>query len=173
MQEKMIKKNIYSKKFLAAFDGLMHLEGGYCNDSKDSGGETKFGICKRQYPNLDVKNITLNDAKKIYHNDYWNGYRYNQIKSTQVASKIFHNTVNMGPKQSHIILQRALHAVECCEVVEDGIFGPKTLDATNKANKSALIAAIRSESAGFYRILVSQKPSQNKFIRGWLKRAYK
>jgi lysozyme family protein len=169
----MLRKTLYSKKFSTAFDDLMILEGGYCNDSQDSGGETKFGICKRRYPNLDVKNITLNDAKKIYHNDYWDGYGYNKIKSTQVASKIFNNTVNMGPKQSHIILQRALYAVECCDVVEDGIFGSRTLEATNKANKKALIAAIRSESAGFYRILVSQKPSQNKFIRGWLKRAYK
>ena len=34
-------------------------EGGYVNNSRDPGGETNFGISKRAYPNVDIKNLTL------------------------------------------------------------------------------------------------------------------
>ena len=46
-------------------------EGGYVNHPKDPGGETKYGICKRWYPHLDIKNLTREDAMKIYYEDYW------------------------------------------------------------------------------------------------------
>ena len=168
----MVRKTSYSKKFSTAFKSLICFEGEYSNDNLDHGGETKFGICKRSYPDLDIKNLTLDEAKKIYYNDYWNGYGYDQIKSILVSSKVFNITVNTGPRQSHKILQRALRATGLNNLDEDGIFGPKTLEATNTANPKALVAALRSENAGFYRILVANQPSQNKFIKGWMKRAY-
>jgi len=46
-------------------------EDGYVNDPNDSGGETKYGICKRWYPHLDIKNLTREDAMKIYYDEYW------------------------------------------------------------------------------------------------------
>ena len=47
------------------------MEGGYSNDPNDSGGETKYGISKKSYPNEDIKNMTLERAKKIYYENYW------------------------------------------------------------------------------------------------------
>jgi lysozyme family protein len=32
-------------------------EGGYSNNLNDAGGETNFGITKRVYPHLDIKNL--------------------------------------------------------------------------------------------------------------------
>lgn len=46
-------------------------EGGYVWDNRDPGGETHFGISKRAYPHLDIKNLTLEEAKEIYRRDYW------------------------------------------------------------------------------------------------------
>lgn len=46
-------------------------EGGYVNDPRDPGGETKYGISKRSYPTLDIKSLTLNDAKYIFYQNYW------------------------------------------------------------------------------------------------------
>ena len=54
-----------------AFDRVIGHEGGYVNNSKDPGGETKYGISKRAYPTLDIKSLTLADAKAIYKRDYW------------------------------------------------------------------------------------------------------
>jgi len=37
---------------------------------------------------------------------------------------------------------------------------------------SGLLAAYRSEQAGFYRLLVAQDNSKRVFLKGWLSRAY-
>ncbi len=46
-------------------------EGGYVNDPADPGGETKWGISKRAYPNLDIRNLSADQASDIYASDYW------------------------------------------------------------------------------------------------------
>ncbi len=46
-------------------------EGGCVNDPVDPGGETNMGISKRQYPNLDIKNLTQEQAIEIYKEGYW------------------------------------------------------------------------------------------------------
>ena len=43
---------------------LQH-EGGYVDDPNDLGGETKYGITKRFYPSVDIKNLTEEQAKHI------------------------------------------------------------------------------------------------------------
>jgi len=69
------------ENFDKAFEFVLKWEGGYVNNPKDPGGETKYGISKRSYPNLDIKNLTKEQAKSIYYADYWlkakcNDYAY-------------------------------------------------------------------------------------------------
>ena len=62
-----MEKNFFDE----AFEELMILEGGYVNNPNDPGGETNFGICKRSYPDLDIKNLTKDIAKEIYFKEYY------------------------------------------------------------------------------------------------------
>lgn len=57
--------------FDEAFALVIGVEGGYTNNPADPGGETKFGISKRRYPDLDIKNLTIDQAKVLYKRDYW------------------------------------------------------------------------------------------------------
>lgn len=57
--------------FDTAFTRLLGHEGGYSNDPRDPGGETNWGISKRSYPNVDIKNLTVEGAKEIYCRDFW------------------------------------------------------------------------------------------------------
>ena len=57
--------------FESVIDGLIRREGGYVNSKNDPGGETRWGISKRYYPHLDIKNLTVEQAKAIYRKDYW------------------------------------------------------------------------------------------------------
>ncbi len=50
---------------------VLRREGGYVNDPNDPGGETKYGISKRSYPDIDIKALTEKQAKGIYRRDYW------------------------------------------------------------------------------------------------------
>lgn len=158
-------------RFELAIDKVLSHEGGYVNDSADRGGETKFGISKRSYPDVDIRNLTLTKAKEIYQRDWWDSYGYEAIVSQVVATKVFDLAINMGAKQAHKLLQRALHA-NGADVVVDGVIGPRTLRQVNLLASGELLPAYRSEAAGFYRAIVAKNPSQRKFINGWLKRAY-
>lgn len=146
-------------------------EGSYVNDPTDMGGETNFGISKRSYPDVDIKNLTLDQAKTIYKRDFWDKQQYNNIDNIIIAAKIFDLSVNMGASKANILLQRALRSVGR-KVNEDGILGIATLNAINKASSTELLAALRSEAAGYYRSIVVSKKEQSKFLQGWLNRAY-
>ena len=58
-----------------AFDMVIGNEGGYVNDPYDKGRETKYGISKKQYPHVDIPSLTLEQARDIYHKDYWCRYK--------------------------------------------------------------------------------------------------
>ncbi|MBQ3565328.1 MAG: peptidoglycan-binding protein [Alphaproteobacteria bacterium] len=162
----------YSKKFERAFKYTITNEGVYANDPSDSGGETKYGISKRSYPNLDIKHLTLEEAKKIYFCDYWLKGKFEQISDKNIAIQLFDLSVNLGIRPATIVLQRALRSVGI-NVQEDGLLGPVTLSAMNNADPNALLAAIKSEAAGYYRLIAAKNPQQQKFLKGWLNRTYK
>jgi len=60
-----------SEIFNKCMQFIIPAEGGYVNNPSDPGGETNYGISKRQYPNVDIKNLSLADALAIYEKDYW------------------------------------------------------------------------------------------------------
>lgn len=91
--------------FNKAFAFVMKNEGGYSHDASDAGDETKFGISKRSYPDIDISNLTENQAAAIYERDFWAPYASFQ---NRVATKVFDLAVNMGHKQAVTILQCAL-----------------------------------------------------------------
>lgn len=59
------------KEFQRCVVFVLEKEGGYVNHASDPGGETKYGITKRSYPHLNIKDLTIEQAKRIYYNDYW------------------------------------------------------------------------------------------------------
>jgi lysozyme family protein len=163
--------SIIEQAFEYAFKATIDHEGAYVNDLDDTGGETKYGVSQSSYPSLDIKNLTLEEAKEIYFNDFWIKGKYYEISNRDIAAKIFDLAVNMGVTQANKLIQRALRAAGD-QVLEDGIIGPITIAAINKADPTDLLAALKSEAAGYYRLLANSNPSQQKFINGWLNRAY-
>ena len=142
---------------------LIH-EGNYSFDRNDPGGETRWGICKRNYPHLDIKGLTKDEAINIYRRDYWRPY-YDKMPY-QIAAKVFDMSVNMGHGQSHRILQRAL------DIVDDGIIGPATIAATNEQPLNQVLKAISAEQMAVYHQIVARRPESKTFLDGWSKRAY-
>ncbi len=102
---------MYSQKFEKAFQYLIQNEGGYVFNKNDPGGETKFGISKRSYPALNIKELTLEDAKKIYYRDFWLKGRFEEILDDFVATQVFDFSVNLGMRAAVIVLQRSLRSV--------------------------------------------------------------
>jgi lysozyme family protein len=165
----------YPRAFQSAVGKVLGDEGGYSDDPADPGGETNWGICKRNYPALDIRSLTRVRAIAIYYSDWWQRYHYSDLPAP-IGAKVFDLAVNIGPEHAMNCLQRALRACGK-QVEEDGVNGPATRIAAQAANQAALLAALRSEAAGYYRELATTERGRRgghgaEFLRGWLNRAY-
>lgn len=150
---------------------IIDLEGAYVNNPKDPGGETKYGISKRAFPNLDIKNLTEDDAFEIYYKKYYlpNASFLEKLPEA-LRKKFFALGVNAGFKQAFLCLQRALRN-EVPTLAEDGVFGANSQKALNQVvDWSAILYAFNSETAAFYRLCAIK--NGNTFLKGWLNRAY-
>ena len=62
------------------FEWLMRWEGeAYEDDPDDPGGRTKYGIDQRSHPNVDIRNLTRDQAKAIYRRDYWDAVKADEL----------------------------------------------------------------------------------------------
>lgn len=108
--------------FDAALDHVFRWEGGYVNDPRDPGGETKYGISKRAYPDMDIAALTTQQAAAIYRRDYWQRAGCDDLPPAQAAA-LFDAAVNAGaararrwyeerPEWRDQILARIAHYVD-------------------------------------------------------------
>ncbi len=111
-----------------AFPILLGFEGTeFTNYKNDLGGETKYGISKAAYPNVDIANLTEEQAKAIYATDYWLKGNCQKLKP-ELQYAHFDTCVNMGVNEAVKILQRA------ARITDDGIFGAQTLVQSDKVS---------------------------------------
>ena len=111
---------------------IFTLEGGYVNDPNDPGGETNLGICKRDYPELDIKNLTKDQAKPIYREKYWEAIRGDEIPYP-LNLYLFDSAVNQGcDDKAGFATQKMLQ--EVLNIQQDGIMGRQTMSAISKSN---------------------------------------
>ncbi len=158
-------------QFSRSLGVLLDLEGGYVNDPDDPGGETKYGISKKSYPNLDIAGLSRDDAAEIYYRDFWEPYAWAQLPAP-LGERCFLLAVNAGPPAAAKVLQRALRSATGVVLAVDGKVGPRTLHVARRANLDAALAAYRSEQAGHYRLLIAASSRLRRFEKGWLRRAY-
>lgn len=147
--------------FDQAFPLLVNIEGGYVNDPNDPGGETKYGISKRSYPQLDIKNLTLDQAKQIYLKDYWGIVGCDAVPDI-LKYDLFDMSVNQGQETAIKCLQHAVGETE------DGILGPHTLQAVQSTPSYRLL--FRFDAARLVHYAEALDASWLEFGRGWIRR---
>ncbi|MFZ5653186.1 MAG: glycoside hydrolase family 108 protein [Pseudomonadota bacterium] len=156
--------------FARAARHLIDAEGGYVDDPADPGGETKFGISKRQYPQLRIATLTYDQALAIYRTDYWGHYQCAELPPA-LGVFLFDAVVNHQPKVAVRFVQQALR------ITADGIIGPITLRAARQAaalsSYAEVIAMAFAYRTDFYHDLVNANPRQERFLLGWFKRLFR
>jgi len=141
-------------KFERAVAVVFVHEGGYINNPRDPGGETKWGITKRWHPTVDIKKLTREEARNIYYTEYWepNGFEF---LPEMMATKVFDIGVNIGCNRALHILARA---------ASENNIGIAEL---NEENSSLILAMFQKLVEEYYRSL--EHPA---FLKGWLRRLY-
>ena len=157
--------SVQLKTFDKAVDMVILLEtggdpvGGYTNDPRDPGGETRWGISKRAFPREDIRNLSRERAVELYRTEYWDKLRPDEFVAP-LAIVLFDIAVNQGPPTAVRLLQKA------CGVAQDGIMGPNTVAAANRLKDA--VARLSAERA----IRYASTANFDVYARGWLRRAF-
>jgi lysozyme family protein len=144
--------------FDTVFDRVIGNEGEYINDPNDPGGETNWGISKRTYPNLIIKELTREQAKTIYLTDFWQ--KIDNDMPDSISYQLFDFAVNSGVETAIRYLQRAL------KVADDGHFGPVSKAALKEYSELIIILRLNGERLDFMTKLKNW-PNAGK---GWARR---
>jgi lysozyme family protein len=149
--------------FDRAFDLLLGHEGGYSRHPDDPGGETMWGITRRvalqEGYGGDMRLLPRDFAKGIYRRKYWDAVKADSLPEA-VRFALFDAAVNSGVKQAVMWLQRAV------DVADDGILGPMTLQAAQRANGLRTAVQINALRLDF----MTSLPTWGSFGRGWARR---
>lgn len=144
---------------------ILRHEGGYVWDKDDLGGETKYGITKRRYPDLDIQNLTLEEAKRIYYEDFYKDMNLHYIESDLLALHVFDMGINAGMKTAIKLLQRLLNGCKA-----DGEIGRVTAEALSYAMVTTkMVDAYKAKRVERY-YYVSTLRNNSKFLKGWINR---
>lgn len=128
---------------------ILRHEGGYVNDPDDLGGETNFGISKRYFPNVDIKNLTKDKAKEIYYNNFYVPMEIDKIQDVNLAMQYFDMGVNAGIKTAKRLMSEAKEI---------------------KKNSNQSLTQIYKELRKKYYKDIAELRNNKKFLKGWLNR---
>lgn len=182
----------FSESFNLYYKHLLNDEGGYLPGKqarriKDPGGATNLGISLRFLLSLgidrndleadgDINNdgvideqdivcLTKEQAKILYFKYFYNPL-YDQIKSREIANRLFNFGVNAGKPRAVMILQNTINELMDAYILTvDGKFGKNTLAAINGMDPGKLYDRYIVNIDRFYRSLKKEN-----FLTGWLNR---
>jgi lysozyme family protein len=139
---------------------------GYVNDPVDPGGETKYGVAKNPNPDLDITTLDWAGAERIYFRRYWLAAHCDELTvfAPRLAVLHFDGAVNHGVGRAAVFLQKAV------EVDPDGDIGPNTIAHAKAMDEVAACNRVCDLREAFYRSIVANKPTQAKYLNGWLRR---
>lgn len=160
-------------EFGPALEFLLPHEGGYSNNPADKGGATNYGIteatARRHGYQGDMRALPVETAANIYAAEYWPGLE--QVANQAVASKIFDLRVNFGVAGGNRLAQEAANMLVDPPTAVDGRWGPDTVLTINTADPGDMLNELATVAAARYQAIVERDPSQETFLRGWMKRA--
>ena len=171
-----------------AITAVITKEGGYVNDPRDAGGETKNGITIRTarangYTG-PMRDMPVALAREIYAKQYVIAPGFDKVAalSMPIAAEMVDTGANMGPNVAGRFLQRLLNALnnegrDYPELLVDGAVGPGTLAAMKTflakrgtLGERRLLAALNALQGERYVALTEGRSANKAFMFGWLDR---
>lgn len=145
--------------FETSINRLLGIEGKYVNNPEDPGGETNWGISKRSYPGLNIKELTREQAIALYDRDFWTPIDGDSLPSG-IGYQLLDFAVNSAPGTALRMVQRAVG------VADDGHIGPVTVAALKATEPHDLIMRFLSKRLVF----MTNCANWPNASRGWARR---
>lgn len=148
---------------------------GWTNDPLDMGGATQSGLTLNAYktyckkhgistPTVDnLKKIPYSTWLAIFKEDYWDRWQADKIVSQSVANVLVDYVWGSG-------CYGITKIQEALGLKVDGIVGSKTLAMVNGKSALQMFSLAKQVREKHYRAIVKAKPSQAKWLKGWLNR---
>lgn len=145
----------------------------FTNHPEDRGGPTKWGITQKAWSEYidryataaDIAAISETNARIFYQKEYVLKPNFDMIEDERLRELVIDCGVNHGTRRAAKWLQRA------ASVKQDGVVGPKTLEAVNMSSPTSLFLRLSAYRIKLYGKLVTKDPTQAKFAWGWNNRA--
>jgi lysozyme family protein len=148
-----------SLKFQSVIERVLKNEGGYVFHPSDPGGETKFGISKRAFPDVIIGSLTKQDAIDIYEKHYWNRINGDKLPE-EIAYQVLDAAVLHGIGNAIRFLQRAVG------VVDDGLWGGVSERALAMCDAADVVLRFNAERLEF----IAKLSTFSTFGKGWVNR---
>ena len=141
----------YDDNFEKVIEYLFESEKGYVNHKRDRGGPTNLGVTQTTYddwrkqkglPKQDVKNITKNEAKQLYYEEFWKGTGASEVEDLREAYLLFDTSVICGPYVAKKMFKKS----------------------------GGNIYQFLKERARYHNVDISNNPDQSDFREGWFNR---
>ena len=141
----------YDDNFEKIIDYLFDSEKGYVNHKNDRGGPTNLGVTQTTYnswrkqkglPVKNVKDITKEEAKKLYYEEFWKGTGAADVKDLREAYLLFDTSVICGPYNAKVMYKKS----------------------------GGNIYQFLKERAKYHNIDIKDNPKQKEFEQGWFNR---
>ena len=140
---------------------ILMWEGGLSTDPHDPGGLTKYGISSASYPNVNIRELSQEQALAIYEQDFWFGLQLPELPPA-VAFVVMDTAINMGPYTAVTLLQKTIGQVRV-----DGILGPETKMRTHELNPEYVARELTALRLWEY----AQYRQFNRYGKGWVRRS--
>lgn len=151
----------------------LNLEGGYQCDPDDKGNwtggnigvgklkGTKYGISAASFPDIDIKNLTKEQAEILYKKHYWHKYKCDYMPDA-LSIALFDYTFLSGVRGAKDLQQ-------ILGVKVDGVIGNQTLCACNSKPLKPILNEYLNKRMD-YILYLGEKPKYKKYVKGWINR---
>jgi lysozyme family protein len=149
-------------------------EGGFVSDPMDAGGATNKGVTQNTYesyrksqkqPVRPVKQITNAEVEKIYRSRYFNAAGCDRY-TEPLALVMFDTAVNFGVGRAYNFLATSLGV---SPALDNNLIRDRTA-AKDALTQKRLAYGVADQRIAYRHARVKQSPSQNRFLKGWLRR---
>lgn len=118
-----------------------------------------------------IRALRPGQVATMFRHKFWDALRLDELPFRQ-AAMLYDAAVNHGPAQAVKLSQRGYNRciTHGVKLSVDGLLGPLTRKAL-QIDTDKVVQAIIQARRDFYQSIVTSKPDQRVFLKGWLNRA--